>query len=146
MLLAILLACRCNDAPEAMSLTFEDRDLQQIGGRFVDEPQEPVAADVAFLAKDLCPALERASLVPAQEGIWEVTVHGERLDRVKRVGATLAGGALANVAFEATPDGGLRFPVACRDCDVYLGVRVGSRTVACLGPGYSLRWKHGVPG
>lgn len=145
MLLALLLACRCGGPPDAVELTFDAPSLQQVGGRFSDEPQEPVSPQTAFAAKDLCPTLTRVVARPANEPIWEVTVQGARLDRVKRIGATLSGGSLADIAFEPTEDGGLRFPVACRDCEVYLGVRVGSRTVACMGPGYSLRWKNGRP-
>jgi hypothetical protein len=37
----------------------------------------------------------------------------------------------------------LVFPIACKRCEIALGVRADSRLVACMGPGYSLRIENG---
>lgn len=127
-----------------MEIAFDRPSIQQVGGRFHGEPQDPLSPQSAFGVQAICPRVTRIVATPANNGIWEVRAWGERLDRVVRVGAALADGTLANAQFELEGDH-LLFPVACRDCEVYLGVRIGGRIAACIGPGYSLTWREGRP-
>jgi hypothetical protein len=142
-LIATLLAgCRCGGPPEVQERS-PTPALQQIGGRFEGEPDEPLSPEAAFEARKSCPTIARITARRASQLVHEVRVEGEGLDRVRRVGGALATGALANAKFER--DGAaLVFPVACDDCDVYLGFPHAGRTVACIGPGYSLSFRGGV--
>lgn len=137
MLLALLLACRCSTAEQPQDVTFPSPALQQVGGRFRGEPETPIEPQVAFDVQARCPRIDRVHLRPANPQIKEVTVWGERLDAVTRIGAAMPDGTLANVRF-LHENNSLVFPVACEACEVYLGVAAGDRTAACFGPGYSL--------
>jgi hypothetical protein len=142
MLLALLLACRCTAPEGPQEATFPTPALREVGGRFRGEPDAPLDPKVAFTLQSRCPQIERARLRKANDAIAEVTVRGARLDAVTRIGAALPDGTLANVQF-IREDGALVFPVACAACEVYLGVKADDRTVACIGPGYSLTVLNG---
>jgi hypothetical protein len=84
------------------------------------------------------------------QALARVTVEGERLGTVTRVGAMLADGHLAEVEFRparaSTGGDGLVLPVMCRRCEVVLGVPApdaGGPVTACTGPGWSLRVEGG---
>lgn len=142
MLLALLAACSCSDPDAPQEVAYPAPALQEVGGRFRGETETPIDPQVAFAVQSRCPRVERARLRKVNAQIREVTVWGTGLDTVERIGAALPDGKLANVHFEAA-DGGLRFPVACDACQVYLGVAAGDRTAACFGPGYSLTLHDG---
>lgn len=142
MLLSLLLACRCTPPDGPQDVTFSTHEVRQVGGRFLREPDAPLEPEVAFAAQARCPRLEGAHLRRANEQIRLATVRGADLGSVTRVGAALADGTLANIQFVREADT-LVFPVGCTDCEVYLGIRAGSRTAACIGPGYSLTVKDG---
>lgn len=142
MLIATLLGgCRCGGPPEVQEIAPEPA-LRQVGGRFVGEPDTPLRPEAAFAAQALCPRLTRIVARRANATVHEVRVEGEGLARVKRVGAGLVDGTLANAQYERDGDA-LVFPVICDDCEVWLGFPVEGRTVACIGPGYSLAFRGG---
>jgi hypothetical protein len=137
MLLALLIACRCSTAEQPQDVSFASPQLRQVGGRFRGEADAPLAPEVAFAVQARCPRIERVHVRPVNAQIHELTVYGSGLDTVTRIGAALPDGKLANARFEHE-GAALVFPVACDACEVYLGVKAGDRTAACIGPGYSL--------
>ncbi len=137
MLLALLLACRCTPPDTTQEVSFPSPVLREVGGKFRGQDDAPLDPQLAFGVQDRCPRIDRARIRRANEQISEVTVYGTRLDAVTRIGAALPDGKLANVAFVREGDA-LVFPVACDACEVYLGIRAGDRTAACIGSGYSL--------
>jgi hypothetical protein len=142
MLLALLLACRCNPLDPPQDVTFATHTLRQVGGRFRGEPDTPLAPQVAFAVEARCPKIEAVHVRHANERIREVTVRGTALDTVTHVGAALPEGTLASAQF-LLEDGALVFPIACTRCEIYLGIPAGDRVAACIGPGYSLTFEEG---
>ena len=142
MLLALLLACRCNPLDPPQDVTFTTHVIRQVGGRFRGQPDKPLAPQVAFAVEERCPRLDGVYVRHANSQIREVTVRGARLDGVTRVGAALYDGTLANVQFRLEGET-LTFPIACTRCEIYLGIQAGDRTAACIGPGYSLSFEDG---
>jgi hypothetical protein len=142
MLLALLLACRCNSLDAPQEVSFPSPVLRQVGGRFREEPTTPIAPQVAFAVEKRCPRIDRVRMRHANPAIREITLAGSGLDQVTRIGATLADGTLADAQFIREGDG-LVFPIACTDCEVYLGIPAGDRTAACMGPGYSIAVRRG---
>jgi hypothetical protein len=142
MLLALLLSCSCNPLDPPQDVSFTTHVIEQVGGRFREEPETPLAPQVAFAVQERCPRLDGVRVRQANAEIREVTVRGARLDGVRRVGAALFDGKLANVQYIREGDT-LVFPIACTRCEIYFGVQAGDRTAACLGPGYSLSFEDG---
>lgn len=142
MLLALLLACRCNPLDPPQDVTFAEHTLRQVGGRFRGEPDTPLPPQVAFAVEPRCPRMASVHVRHANARIREVTVRGTGLDTVTHVGAALFDGTLASAQF-LLEDGALVFPIACTRCEVYLGIPAGDRTAACIGPGYSLSFEDG---
>ena len=142
-------ACTCGPPPP-QERTWGPQPVRQVTTRFVGAPEVPLEPAAAFAAQVRCPRITRARLeaLPAREGmeaLARVTVEGERLSAVTRVGALLDDGKLAQVDFRAAGDT-LVLPVMCRRCEVVLGVpapEAGGRAAACTGPGWSLRVEGG---
>lgn len=142
MLLALLLACRCNPLDPPQDVTFSTYALRQVGGRFQGEPDVPLAPETAFAVEPRCPRIESVHVRHANAKFREVTVRGQGLATVTRVGAALYDGKLANAHYLLEGDA-LVFPIACTRCEIYLGIPAGDRTAACIGPGYSLSFEEG---
>ncbi|MDP2309885.1 MAG: hypothetical protein Q8P18_27955 [Pseudomonadota bacterium] len=142
MLLALLLACRCDPRDPPQDVTFTTHTVRQVGGRFIGEPDSPLAPETAFAVEPRCPRIDSVHVRRANARIVEVTVRGTGLAAVTRVGAALLEGKLANAQFVREEDA-LVFPVACTQCEIYFGIPAGDRTAACIGPGYSLRFEGG---
>jgi hypothetical protein len=143
MLLILLVACRCNPLDPPQEVTFPTPTLHQVGGRFRGQDDEALDPPAAFALQQRCPQISKARIVQTNAQIREVTVWGTNLDRVKRVGAALYDGSLANAQFLTNEDGSITFPIACTRCELYLGLSTGGRTAACIGPGYSLSVEEG---
>ena len=148
-MLPLVGACRCGASPP-QERAWDPQPVQQVTTRFVGAPDVPLEPAVAFAAQARCPRIVRARLeaLPPREGmeaLARVTVEGERLGTVTRVGALLDDGKLAEVEPRAVGET-LVLPVMCRRCEVVLGVpapEAGGRVAACTGPGWSLRVEGG---
>lgn len=143
MLLILLLACRCNPLDPPQEVTLDRHELRQVGGRFRGQDDAQLDPPAAFALQGRCPELSRARIVQTNATIREVTVWGTHLDTVKRVGAALYDGTLANAQFLPNDDGSITFPIACTRCELYLGLSAGGPIAACIGPGYSLSIEDG---
>lgn len=138
-MLLFLLACRCLLPDEPQHVSFDRPVLQQVGGRFHDEPDAPLVPEVAFQVGARCPRITVVDTTYPNDAVIEVRVEGSGFEQITRVSAALVDGSLADVSFSR--DGGvLVFPVACSQCEEYLGIDAGGRSAACMGPGYSLRF------
>ncbi|MDO9280454.1 MAG: hypothetical protein Q7U06_00995 [Pseudomonadota bacterium] len=142
MLLALLLACRCDPLDPPQDVTFATPTLKQVGGRFYGQSDTPLAPQVAFEVEARCPRIESVHVRHANARIREVTVRGTGLAGVTRIGAALYDGTLANAQYIREGDT-LVFPIACTRCEIYLGIPAKDRTAACIGPGYSLSFEDG---
>lgn len=142
MLFALLLACRCAPVEAPQDVSFPSPSLREVGGVFRGQTEAPLDPKLAFELGARCPTITRVQVRRANDLFREVTVHGAGLDAVTRVGAALADGARANAQFLRKGDT-LVFPVACDDCEVYLGVPAKDRVAACVGAGYSLTFRDG---
>jgi len=142
-------ACTCGPPPP-QERAWDAQPVRQVTTRFVGASDVPLEPAAAFAAQTRCPRIARARLeaLPPRDGmeaLARVTIEGERLSAVTRVGALLDGGKLAEVDVRAEGDT-LVLPVMCRRCEVVLGVPVpeaGGRVAACTGPGWSLRVEGG---
>lgn len=143
MLLTLLLACRCNPLDPPQEVSFATTEIRQVGGRFRGQDDAPLDPPDAFQLEQRCPEIQKARVVQTNPQIREVTVWGTHLDRIDKVGAALYDGTLANAQFLPNEDGSITFPIACTRCELYLGLRVGGRIAACIGPGRSLSIEEG---
>ena len=146
MLLALWLACTCGGRG-AMRLEPAEPAVRQVTARFKGQADESLPAEVAFDIQGRCPVLGEVVLEPIGPGVWQARVTGTGLADVARVGAALPDGSLAEAHFRREGDA-LSFPVACADCEVYLGVASGEYVGGCLGAGHSFRMQGArlVPG
>jgi hypothetical protein len=145
-LLSSLLACSRGPAPQERS--WEERPPTQFSTRFPGQEDVALSPQEAFAARGACARITEARFeaLARREGAplaARLTLRGERLDRVERVAAALPDGKLAEIQPQRGADGALEVPVLQADCEVWLGVRLGGRLVACTGPGWSLRVQGG---
>ena len=142
LLVAGLLAARGFDAPDEAGWSDHAAPLS-LFTRFPGKGAETLSAEEAFQARDLCPRLTSASLVPVDERVHRVEITGKHLPRVTRVTAALPNGDLADVMFKRRDATHLTLPLFCSDCDVFFGFEWKERAVACRGPGYHLALEDG---
>jgi hypothetical protein len=148
MLLALLFhACTCAGPRWPQEVSWTPGTPNTVGGRFVGAEHTVLDPKAAFGLQARCPTVRHATATPAGPDVLALVVTGDRLDSVQRINAGLPDGKLAEVEFvrETTAEGApaLRFPVMCRSCDVWLGVRVDTATAACFGQGYSIHVEDG---
>jgi hypothetical protein len=148
MLLALLVhACTCAGPRWPQDVSWTPGTPNTVGGRFVGAEDTVLDPKAAFGLQARCPTVRHATATPAGADVLALVITGDRLDSVQRINAGLPDGKLAEVEFvrETTAEGApaLRFPVICRSCEVWLGVRVDTATAACFGQGYSIRFEDG---
>jgi hypothetical protein len=125
-----------------MRLEATEPVVRQVTARFKGQADESLPPEVAFDVRARCPVLRGVAVEPIGPGVWQATVSGTGLAEVVRVGAALPDGKLAEAHLRRDAEG-LSFPIACTDCEVYLGVASGEHVGGCLGPGYSFRMDGG---
>ena len=142
LLVVVLLAARGLTEPGEASWSGHG-DPQSLFTRFPGENSADLSAEEAFRARDHCPRLTSATLVPVDERVNRVEVLGKHLPRVTRVAAVLRDGDLADVMFKRRDATQMTLPLFCSDCDVFFGFDWEGRAVACRGPGYHLSLEGG---
>ena len=107
------------------------------------ESQDPVSPENVAIVRGLCPRIHSAVYVPDAGELGQVRLEGEGLERIVALSVQDGSGRLLESVAHHESDDSVRFGLQCRTCRLVPGFRFVDRVVGCLGPGYSLRLRHG---